>query len=152
VVLLGQPRREAPGQRVDLAAHLLQVGLAGGGEVEAVDARPDRHVGDVLGPLLLGDPAARVVLDHPGEAADPAARRPLRLLLGAALGQQGLHDPVDQLRRRHPLQRRVRRPRRQPWTAARHRPEPADHLGRELRHPLAVVLLECFLQRVAQVV
>ena len=66
VVLLGEPGREPPGERVDLAAHLLQVGLAGGGEVEPVDARPHRDVGDVVGPLLLGDPAAGVVLDLRG--------------------------------------------------------------------------------------
>ena len=39
-----------------------------------VDARPDRDVGDVVGPLLLGDPAPGVVLDPAGEGADPAAR------------------------------------------------------------------------------
>ena len=140
VVLLGEPGRESPGQRVDLATHLLEVGLARGGEVDPVDARPDRDVGDVLGPLLLGDPPPGVVLDLAGEAADPATRDPGRLLLGAALGQQRLHDPLHQVRGRHPLQRGVRRPARQPRPATGHRAEPTDHLDREPGQRLLVAV------------
>ena len=47
-------------------------------------------VGDVVGPLLLGDPAPGVVLDLAGEAADPAAGDPVGLLLGPPLGEQRL--------------------------------------------------------------
>ena len=55
----------------------------------------------------------------------PPTRRsgdPARLVLGAALGEQRRDDPVDQLAGRDPLQRGVRRPRRQPGAAARASP------------------------------
>ena len=58
LVLLGEPGGQASRQRVDLAPHLLQVRAAGGGEVEPVGAGPDGDARDVLGTLLLRDPAA----------------------------------------------------------------------------------------------
>ena len=72
--------------------------------------------------------------------ADPAAGLAARLVVDPALGEQRLHDPVDELGRRDPLQRGVRRPRRQPRAAARHRAEPGDHLGGQLEHRLLVAL------------
>ena len=113
VLLLGQPGGEPARQRVDLAAHLLEVAAPRGGEVEAVDGRPHGHVDDVLGPLLLGDASAGVALDQPGEVADAATGRPLRPLVVEAGGQQPLHEPVHQLGGRDPLEGGVRRPARQ---------------------------------------
>ena len=142
VPLLGEPGRQPACERVDLAAHLLEVGLARGGEVEPVDAGLHRDVGDVVGALLLGDPAARVALDLPGERADPPVRDPGGLLLGAPLGQQRGDDPVDEVRRGDALERGVRRPAGQPGTPAGHRPEPAHHLHGQPGQPLLVAVGE----------
>ena len=79
----GQPGREPSRQRVDLAPHLLEVRAAGRSEVEPVDGGPHGHVRDVVGALLLRDPAARVGLDHPREGADAAAGLAARLVVGA---------------------------------------------------------------------
>ena len=96
--------------------------------VKSVDARLHRDVGDVVGALLLRDPAAGVALDLTGERADAAPRRARGLVLGEVARQQRGDDPVDQVRRGDPLEGGVRRPAGQSGAAAGHRAEAADHL------------------------
>ena len=105
----------------------------------------------MVGPLLLGDPAPGVGLDLAGEARRPGGRRPASASSSAAaLGEQRGDDPVDELGRRDPLQRGVRRPARQPRAAARHRAEPADHLDGQPGQPLLVAVGERVEQLLAE--
>ena len=76
------------------------------------------------------------------ERADPATRDPSRLVLDPALRQQRRHDPVGQVGGRDPLQRGVRRPRRQAGPAAGHRAEPADRLDRQPLQRLLVAVAQ----------
>ena len=150
VVLLGEAGGQPAGQRLDLAPHLLQVAAPHGEEVEPVDGGAERRLRDVVGALLLPDPAPRVGLDLPGEATDAARGQPVGLLLGAPVGHQALHDLVDQLAGSDPLQGGVRRPRRQPGAAPGHRAEPADHLDRQRVEGLLVPVAQRLLEALAE--
>ena len=129
VVLLGEPGREPPGQRVDLAAHLLEVGRAGGGEVEPVDAGPDGDVGDVVGPFSSAIRRRASASTIAVKRADPAGGHAGRLVLGAAVGDQGGDDPLRRGRRARARCRAVYADQRgQPGPAARHGAEAPHRL------------------------
>ena len=67
VLLAAQPGGQPAGERLDLATHQLEVGLARRGEVDLLDRRPDGVAGDVLGSADLGRAAAYLRVDEPLE-------------------------------------------------------------------------------------
>ena len=104
VALLGQPGGQPARQRVDLAAHLLEVGLAGRGEVEAVDARagpPRRPRGRGPSPRRSG--GGRRPRPARVKRADPA-RRAVRRASSSTRpsASSACDDLVDQRRRARP--------------------------------------------------
>ena len=67
VLLAADPGRQPARERLDLAAHQLEVGLARGGEVDLLDRRAHGVPGDVLGTADLGRAAAYLRVDQPLE-------------------------------------------------------------------------------------
>ena len=67
VVLAAQPGRQPACERLDLAAHQLEVGLARRGEVDLLDRRPHGVASHVLGSADLGRAAAYLRVDQPLE-------------------------------------------------------------------------------------
>ncbi len=127
----GQPGGEPPGQRVDLAAHLGQVGLARGGKSSRSSARAHGDRATWSGPF-----SSAIRRRASASTSAREARRPVAPAVRARLSSST--RALGQQRRRrtwstsvcgeHPLQGRVRRPARQARTPPAHRAEPPDRL------------------------
>lgn len=115
-------------------------------EIETIDRGTQRDVGDVLGALLLRDPATRVVLDASAEVADALVGCSLGLLVGQLAGQESLDESVGEFGGAHSLQSGVRRPTRQAGTTSGHRAEARDRLDSQRVERLLITVSKRLLQ------